>query len=60
MDHGTGNQLFRPLTVSLVVMIAGLFVSLIPIFGWFVGPTYSVVAGIVFGIFVVEEESDAK
>lgn len=52
--------MFRPLTVSLVVMIAGLFVSLIPIFGWFVGPTYSVVAGIVFGIFVVEEESDAK
>ncbi len=35
--------------------LIGFAIMLIPVVGWFVGPTYSVVAGIVFGILISKE-----
>jgi uncharacterized protein involved in cysteine biosynthesis len=39
----------------LIFGVVGFFINLIPIVGWFVGPTYSVVAGIVLGILITEK-----
>ncbi len=39
----------------LIFGLFGFIIMMIPIIGWFVGPTYSVVAGIVFGILISKE-----
>ena len=37
----------------------GLCLMMVPVIGWFVGPTYSVTAGVVMGILISEEESES-
>ncbi|MCI5223916.1 MAG: hypothetical protein D3924_14900, partial [Candidatus Electrothrix sp. AR4] len=38
---------------------AGLLLTLIPVFGWFVGPTYSVISGVALGVLLFEEDTDS-
>ncbi|GHB89996.1 EI24 domain-containing protein [Cerasicoccus arenae] len=50
----TPTQSFAILRANAVGVICfalvGLLITLIPFIGWFVGPTYSVVAGVIYGI----------
>ncbi|MCI5120146.1 MAG: hypothetical protein D3908_02935 [Candidatus Electrothrix sp. AUS4] len=34
---------------------AGFFITMIPIVGWFIGPTYSVISGVALGVLLFEE-----
>lgn len=46
----------RPAGVILFGLI-GMLLTLVPVIGWFVGPTYSVVAGVVYGALIAENPS---
>ncbi|MDU9050444.1 MAG: EI24 domain-containing protein [Candidatus Electrothrix sp. Rat3] len=37
---------------------AGLLLTMIPIIGWFIGPTYSVISGVALGVLLFEENQD--
>jgi uncharacterized protein involved in cysteine biosynthesis len=37
---------------------AGLLLTIIPIIGWFIGPTYSVISGVALGVLLFEENLD--
>ncbi|MCI5146663.1 MAG: hypothetical protein D3923_14340 [Candidatus Electrothrix sp. AR3] len=36
----------------------GLFLTMIPVIGWFIGPTYSVISGVALGVLLFEENQD--
>lgn len=40
--------------------LLGLVIMAVPVVGWFLGPTYSVVAGIVYAILLFESDSPAE
>ena len=37
---------------------AGLLLTMIPVVGWFIGPTYSVISGVALGVLLFEENPD--
>ncbi|CAK8725282.1 CysZ protein [Candidatus Electrothrix aarhusensis] len=37
---------------------AGLLLTMIPVVGWFIGPTYSVISGVALGVLLFEETQD--
>ena len=51
---GTIRLMWRHRWASMYFGLLGLLITSIPVFGWFVGPTYSVVAGIIFTISITD------
>lgn len=43
-----------------ILGLVGLLITLIPVVGWFVGPTYSAAAGIVFAILITDSETGKR
>lgn len=37
---------------------AGLLLTMIPVIGWFIGPTYSVISGVALGVLLFEENQE--
>ena len=56
LSAGASFRLMRKNFFSIAMLgIVGLLITLIPVIGWFVGPTYSAAAGIVFAILITKE-----
>ncbi|WP_269526583.1 EI24 domain-containing protein [Coraliomargarita parva] len=53
-------QMRREFIPMLVFSIVGFLFLVVPLVGWFLAPTYSVVAGIVFGIRMLESDDAAS
>ena len=52
------NLMWKNKTTLIIFGLAGLLITIIPFVGWFVGPTYSVVAGIILSILLHNQQAE--